>query len=34
VSQALEQARAELHAYEEVQQMIAFVEASGRGVTT
>ena len=34
VSQALEQARAELHGYEEVQQMIAFVEASGRGVTT
>ena len=34
VSQAMEQARAELHMYEEIQQIIAFVEASGRGVTT
>ena len=34
VSQAMDQARAELQSYVEIEQMIAFVEASGRGVTT
>ena len=34
VSQAMDQARAELQPYVEIEQMIAFVEASGRGVTT
>lgn len=34
MSQALEAARADLQPFEEVQQMIQFIETSGRGVTT